>query len=300
MTRTHPKSYFVAIIIIPLFCAGLAAADSAEAMIEVSKHKGGLTVDRESGELQWEKEYLVMTLTIALDSRRLYFHDGSKVVALNRATGHQVWTSEPLELKQYKLGTATMPSLLVHDDVVICGQGFDFKEGVMLALSAETGEILWKETHPSSGHSSPDDIHIVDGLVWNAGIARINKQGGTCRGRGARITPPVSAGGMVFLVVLDQYTIYALDATNGRRLWTFTAGARIDSSPTYYRGRLVFGSVDGWLYCLDAKGGQLAWRFCAAPDRRMLINDGLIESAWPVHLIFSTKQNCTAVLCCLR
>ena len=107
-------------------------------------------------------------------------------MAISRETGERVWTSENLELKQYKLGTATAPSLLVHDGVVICGQGFDFDEGLMLALSAETGKTLWKEVHQSSGHSSPDDIHIVDGLVWDAGIARIQKMGGVYRGRDLR------------------------------------------------------------------------------------------------------------------
>lgn len=143
-------------------------------------------IDRESGKRLWDREYPVMTLTLAIDGKRLYFHDGQKVMAISRETGEQVWSSESLELKRYKLGTATAPSLLVHEDVVICSQGFDFDEGVMLALSAETGKTLWRETHPSSGHSSPDDIHIVDGMVWDAGIARIQKQGGVYRGRDLR------------------------------------------------------------------------------------------------------------------
>ena len=44
MSRTHPQTYLVAIITTLLFYAGVAAADSAEAMIEASKHKGGLAV----------------------------------------------------------------------------------------------------------------------------------------------------------------------------------------------------------------------------------------------------------------
>ena len=101
-------------------------------------------IDRESGNRLWTQQYPVMTVTLAIDGRRLYFHDGTKVVAIDRKSGEQLWTSENLELKQYKLGTATAPSLLVHNDVVICGQGFDFNEGIMLALSAETGKTLRK------------------------------------------------------------------------------------------------------------------------------------------------------------
>ena len=111
-------------------------------------------IDRASGQRLWTQQYPVMTVTLAIDGKRLYFHNGKRVVAVSRKTGAQLWTSEDLQLKTYKLGTATAPSLLVHDDVVICGQGFDFDEGLMLALSAETGKTLWKEVHQSSGHSS--------------------------------------------------------------------------------------------------------------------------------------------------
>ena len=61
------------------------------------------------------------------------------------------------------------------------------------------------------------------------------------------------------------------------------ANGRIDSPPTYYQGRLFFGSADGWLYCVDATDGRLAWKFRAGPEERMLVSDGRVESVWPVH-----------------
>jgi outer membrane protein assembly factor BamB len=49
------------------------------------------------------------------------------------------------------------------------------------------------------------------------------------------------------------------------------------------QGLVIFGSADGYVYCLKASDGDLVWRFQAAPeDRRVMIYDGL-ESAWPVH-----------------
>jgi hypothetical protein len=74
-----------------------------------------------------------------------------------------------------------------------------------------------------------------------------------------------------------------LDAATGEPLWDFIAGGRIDSSPTCYRGRLLFGSADGHVYCLRASDGQLAWRFRAAPDDRRVVAFGQVESVWPVH-----------------
>ncbi|RMF88673.1 MAG: hypothetical protein D6741_18815, partial [Planctomycetota bacterium] len=75
------------------------------------------------------------------------------------------------------------------------------------------------------------------------------------------------AAGKVFSASVDSDTLYALDATDGTILWHFTAGGRIDSPPTYYRGTVLFGSRDGWVYCVRAADGALCWRFKDLPDR---------------------------------
>jgi len=96
------------------------------------------------------------------------------------------------------------------------------------------------------------------------------------------LSSPVIAVGKVFVAEVDRHTVRALDAQSGRPLWTFTAGGRVDSPPTYYDGRVLFGSRDGWVYALRATDGVLAWQFRAAPiDRRIMAFDQL-ESSWPV------------------
>jgi len=100
---------------------------------------------------------------------------------------------------------------------------------------------------------------------------------------GGRLSSPVIAGGKVFVASVDTHTLYALDATSGRTLWSYTAGARIDSPPTIDQGRALFGCADGWIYCLSAADGTLVWRFRAAPDERRLMAFEQLESAWPVH-----------------
>jgi hypothetical protein len=99
---------------------------------------------------------------------------------------------------------------------------------------------------------------------------------------GGDITPPVIAGGKVFVAATDEYTIYALDEKNGKTLWSFTAGGRIDSPPSIERGAAIFGCADGWVYCLRSSDGALAWRFRAAPRERWMMSFGRIESTWPV------------------
>jgi len=94
-------------------------------------------------------------------------------------------------------------------------------------------------------------------------------------------SPPVIAAGRVFAADVDAYAVCALDAADGKKQWTYTTGGRVDSPPTWHQGRLLFGSRDGWVYCLRATDGALIWRFKALPDRLMCAYEQ-VESVWPV------------------
>jgi hypothetical protein len=102
-------------------------------------------------------------------------------------------------------------------------------------------------------------------------------------GLGGVLTQPVVADGRVFTASPGTHTVHALKAETGDTLWSFTAGGRVDSSPTYHAGTVLFGSADGWVYCLTAAEGTLVWKFSAAPVDRRLVSFGRVESAWPLH-----------------
>ena len=97
-----------------------------------------------------------------------------------------------------------------------------------------------------------------------------------------RASAPTIAAGKVFVADVDAHCVRALDADDGKPLWTYTTGARVDSPPTVYKGLVLFGSRDGWVYCLRASDGALAWRFSGLPDDRWICAFGQLESAWPV------------------
>jgi outer membrane protein assembly factor BamB len=97
------------------------------------------------------------------------------------------------------------------------------------------------------------------------------------------LTQPVVAGGLLCVASRDTHTVHALDADTGRERWSFTAGGRVDSPPTIHGGAVLFGSADGHVYCLRKTDGELAWRFRAAPHRRLMGSFEQLESVWPVH-----------------
>jgi outer membrane protein assembly factor BamB len=97
------------------------------------------------------------------------------------------------------------------------------------------------------------------------------------------LTQPIVADGSLFVADPDRHMVHGLDARSGERRWSYVAGGRIDSAPTFDRGCLLFGSADGYVYCVRAADGELVWRFRAAPVDRRMVAFGRVESAWPVH-----------------
>jgi len=94
---------------------------------------------------------------------------------------------------------------------------------------------------------------------------------------------PVIVGDRLFVAEKDAHRIRCLSAADGKDVWDFTAGGRIDSAPTVHDGLVLFGCRDGAVYCLRASDGALVWRQLAAPDQRNVVSYGQLESVWPVQ-----------------
>jgi outer membrane protein assembly factor BamB len=114
---------------------------------------------------------------------------------------------------------------------------------------------------------------------------------------GGRLSSFTIAEGKLLVAAVDNHTVCALDAISGKSVWVYTAGGPVDSPPTIYQGRAIFGCADGYIYCLRLSDGELIWRFRAAPADRRLIAFGRIESVWPLHgsvLLLEDRVYCVA------
>ena len=139
-------------------------------------------------------------------------------------------------------------------------------------ITADAVEDEWptyRHDAARSGHASTT-VPVAIERVWQTDV-------------GGKLTSPVISGGKIFVASVDTHTIHVLDAVSGRHLWHYTTGGRVDSPPTIYQGKVLFGSADGWVYCLRASDGVLIWRFCAASMNQRSIAFEQVESVWPVH-----------------
>jgi len=131
-----------------------------------------------TGRELWEASDVVAALTMAVDARGVYyFNFASKhAVALDRKTGQKLWTSAnalptPAAQKSFfasKLVVADGVVLLASGEYsgMIKSTGGANKPDTLTAMSAATGKTLWVGKHPPSGYSSPENVFVIEGIVW--------------------------------------------------------------------------------------------------------------------------------------
>jgi len=97
---------------------------------------------------------------------------------------------------------------------------------------------------------------------------------------GVRPTAPIAVDGLVAVSGSDG-VVRVLDGKNGGERWKAYTGGEIRIPPTFWNGRLLLGSGDGWVYAFEATTGRLLWRFRAAPAERLIPVYGKLLSTWP-------------------
>ncbi len=122
-----------------------------------------MAFEADSGRPLWAKQTRISPLTLAATSDHLCFHDGQHLVSLALKSGELRWETEPVTRREsftFNFG----PRLVMHDDVVLYAGG----DGKMSSFDAQSGQALWTAEHPKSGYQSPQDLMVMNGLVWCA------------------------------------------------------------------------------------------------------------------------------------
>jgi outer membrane protein assembly factor BamB len=105
----------------------------------------------------------------------------------------------------------------------------------------------------------------------------------TARARFDDVFHVVSAFDTVYFGSSGDNQVYALDASNGSVRWTFLTDGPVRLAPAIWKDRLLVGSDDGFVYCLNAESGELIWKRRVADGDDRVIGHGRMMSLWPVR-----------------
>ena len=134
-----------------------------------------MAVSALDGTVLWQHKNNVGSLTLALDDQKVFFYNGQQVVALDRTSGQKLWDSD-FAGDAAAPATGYAPRLIVGDGVVVLSTKGG-KKGRLVGVSADTGSVLWRSEQLSSGHYSPEDLYLIDGVVWTANTGAGQTQG---------------------------------------------------------------------------------------------------------------------------
>ncbi len=140
------------------------------------------SLDSDAGGVRWQRETPLVSMSLAADSQRVVFHDGQRIVCLDHQTGDTLWSSDPLPKKQ-RMRSSGGATLVLHSDVVlysgqVAAAGAAPRETTMFAVSIQDGRTLWESPHHPCGHlGTPDDLLVIDNLVWNGAVAATTDSG---------------------------------------------------------------------------------------------------------------------------
>jgi outer membrane protein assembly factor BamB len=143
---------------------------------------------------------------------------------------------------------------------------------VTLMLAIATLWLMLAAVLPAVGQTSPADwtqFHRDNMQRWNPyetvlGVNNVGTLGlkwGFVFAVGGNLgSSPAVVNGVVYSGSFDG-NVYALNATTGAKLWTFTTGSAVLSSPAVANGVVYIGSDDFNVYALNATTGAKLWSF---------------------------------------
>lgn len=154
--------------------------------------------------------------------------EDGRVFALDARTGAERWT--------FRAGGAVRTRPAVNGNVLYVQSD----DGLLYARDSRDGTERWT-------------ARIVDGPVVRLPFS-------DPKSRYDRFGSDVTVAGDRLYVGTHDGRLLALDAADGRILWSFGAGDAVLAAPLVRDGRVTFGSYDRFVYALDAADGRLLWK----------------------------------------
>jgi len=129
-----------------------------------------VAVHPDTGQTLWKHDSPVAPLSLTVSDKKVFFANGTGIVALERKTGKPLWTSQGPAVR--RVGTGGALRAVYADGVLV------FANGVRVTgLSAQDGKQLWTGRLLHSSHHCPNDVFLIDGLLWSANTGTPQRNG---------------------------------------------------------------------------------------------------------------------------
>jgi outer membrane protein assembly factor BamB len=261
----------------------------------------------------WKSISLIITTVLILSACKLQVDRGVTPSPTETPTAPPIQTflptvpteqqpvSAPGAIWTFQTGASIWGSAALDSGAVFFGSD----DGNLYALETKDGRLLWKfatrgivRSQPAIGggrvYFASDDggLYAVDEETgaesWRTEIGDFMPRDqrdalGTSTdptGWDYRQSSPVIAHDKVYVGSLDG-NVYALDAADGKILWTFKTGQKVRANPMVDQGTVYIGSWDKSLYALDALTGKMRWGTALGGQVQStaLVADGLVYCA---------------------
>jgi len=156
---------------------------------------------------------------------------------------------------------ASSPIQAQHDWPVFRGNGL--QTGVANSTLSDSLTTLWTFKAVDSIEGAP----VIAGRTvfvgcWDGSLIALDLANGkkkwTYKSKTIKNSSPAVHDGVVYIGDTGG-TLHAVDAASGEKRWTFTTAGEINSSANFAGTKILIGSDDHHLYCLNADG-KLAWK----------------------------------------
>ena len=129
-----------------------------------------VAVNADTGQILWKHDSPVAPLSLTVSDKKVFFANGTGMVALDRGTGKPLWTSQGPAIK--RVGTGGALRAVYSDGTLVIANGVR-----MTGFSADDGKQLWTGSLLHSSHHCPNDVFLIDGLLWSANTGTPQRKG---------------------------------------------------------------------------------------------------------------------------
>jgi len=221
--------------------------------VVVSSGRQVAAIDEVSGEIRWLRDIPGQPFAPVVTRDKVYVatHEGT-LIAFSLQQGTRLWQTKPGQGWLY-------PPAVQGIRLVTGGQ-----DGIVWALDADSGVILWKRSLDQQLVYAP--LAIENGLLiattFSGAVIGLNGETGKPVWKRQFASPsekPVLVAGVLVLPGMDG-VLRGLEPSTGRQRWDYDTGARL-LMPLSSRGeRLLAATEEGGQLMLDGVSGALISR----------------------------------------